>query len=232
MLALIKRLLKDNAGLFYYIYSLEIILRSIKNIWKQEAMIDMIHSLWVMVAATLLIIYSTYRLYRLAYTRDSYFYYSLKYSIHQVLLTGTGINIILNLIFYLLYCPAKTFDLFGKTLSLTSYFVLVVTFLYLFRSLSHKVLARNIFLSTLLGTLIAYPLAFYNTFQDKMKPFFIGASSGMEKVYQIYTSILPITIERSSGLHILTSTSTMVNFIIIGLGLLVYFASKPLKVNW
>lgn len=77
MLALIKRLLKDNAGLFYYIYSLEIILRLIKNIWKQEAMIDMIHSLWVMVAATLLIIYSTYRLYRLAYTRDSYFYYSL-----------------------------------------------------------------------------------------------------------------------------------------------------------
>lgn len=74
MLALIKRLLKDNAGLFYYIYSLEIILRLIKNIWKQEAMIDMIHSLWVMVAATLLIIYSTYRLYRLAYTRDSYFY--------------------------------------------------------------------------------------------------------------------------------------------------------------
>lgn len=30
MLALIKRLLKDNAGLFYYIYSLEIILRLIK----------------------------------------------------------------------------------------------------------------------------------------------------------------------------------------------------------
>lgn len=238
MLTLIRRILKDNIGVFLYIYIIQIILRLVKSIFDDLTILDTVYGLWIMVVATFAVIYSTNILYRLIYTRQSFFYYTLKYTLNQILLVTAGVQILLNFVFYLTYCESGLLEIVGKLLSLTSYFMLATLFLYLTRIFKSKKVGRNLFLLSLLASLGTYAVVYYNVIKDRIgeKIFGIGFTQDSigDSVRHIYMAITPLYLVDVKGadLSYLMTTSNMVNISIVVIGLVIYLAIRKLRINW
>lgn len=80
MLLLIKKLLREYRKTFIYVYFIGLIMRLIVNIFDEVEVLQAINGIWIMISATLLILLSTYFLHEFLYTRQKYFYYTIKYS--------------------------------------------------------------------------------------------------------------------------------------------------------
>ena len=60
MLTLVKRIFKDNIGIFVYVYLIQIVLRILKSLVDDAVILKTVYGLWIMIVATLLVFYSTY----------------------------------------------------------------------------------------------------------------------------------------------------------------------------
>ncbi|BAQ25201.1 putative membrane protein [Streptococcus troglodytae] len=55
MLTLVKRIFKDNIGIFVYVYLIQIVLRILKSIVDDAVILKTVYGLWIMIVATLLV---------------------------------------------------------------------------------------------------------------------------------------------------------------------------------
>ncbi|HHF7060797.1 TPA: hypothetical protein ACPQXF_000923 [Streptococcus mutans] len=238
MLTLVKRIFKDNIGIFVYVYLIQIVLRILKSLVDDAVILKTVYGLWIMIVATLLVFYSTYNLYRLVYTRQNFFYYTLKYSLSQVLLVAASVQLVLNFVFYLTYCEANLTEVGGKFLSLASYFMLVTLLLYVTRAFKYKKIGRNVFLLSLVFLLGSYATFYYNVIKDRVgdRAFGIGFTTDSVKdgIDHVYMNIIPTYLVniKEQDLNFLMTTTNVINVFIITVGLLMYIAIRKIKINW
>lgn len=233
MLLLIKKLLGEYRKTFIYVYFIGLIMRLIVNIFDEVEVLQAINGIWIMISATLLILLSTHFLHEFLYTRQKYFYYTIKYSRLNTLVIIVIILTFLNFMYYLIYADVDLWNAIQKLMSLLTYFITTSSLLYSCRSLSSKKLGSNTFLLTLVSFLVIHSLIFYGIFSEQIyNKFMIGVSS-VVSANNIYTNIVPITlfIDKSTYLE-LSRYSLGVNVLLLLLFSLLLLIMRKIKINW
>lgn len=229
MITITKSIEKRIVPVFVFAFFIELIFKVLFNIWD-DSKLDMIHGIWIMIASSLLVVYSIYDLYTLVYNRKHYFYYTIKFSMVTLLFIHTVLYIINNLVFYLLYIDYDNANILGKAISLLSFYVLNMALLIVFRSFSNIKLGSTLYMLFLLIISLGYPIAYSSLNQDSMKNFMIGTASG-DHTHQIYTAIIPITIMQGDTSYLMHST-LFINCLIIIISTVIYLMFSRKRCNW
>lgn len=232
MLYLINRLIKEYQKIYLYVFVSGFLLRGLSLFFKDENIVQAVYGIWIMITSTFLVVLSTYYLYEFLYTRNKYFFYTVKYSRMRVVLVIMMILMAFNFVYFFSYSDFNFWKSLQKLISLLVYFVSSTSLLYTYRVLSSKKAGLNIFLISIIFLVVAYPYYFYQVFSDKINnQFMIGVSAnGTEN---LYTHILPITLFVEEAVYQELSIYTMgINLIIFVIFSLLLLSVKKLKINW
>ncbi|MDS4004865.1 hypothetical protein EQ811_11760 [Staphylococcus capitis] len=229
MLTITKNIEKRIGPIFICAILVEIIFKLLFNIWDNDKL-EMIHGVWVMIASTILIVYSIYDMYILIFSRKYYFYYTVKTSISVILIIHTILYIINNFIFFLFYSDFDIIDPVGKILSLLSFYLFNMLILIIFRSFTNLKKGSVIYICTFLIFNLGYPILYASLKHEDMKNFMIGTANN-DNTYQIYTSIIPITI-MDGVKDTLINNTILINVTIIFISLILYIFLRKKKTNW
>lgn len=233
MKIIFKHYIQDYFKVYLYIFIIGLIIRGINSIFYKVELVGLLNAIWILISATLLIILSSYYLYEFLYTRKHYFYYTTMYSPTTLLISLAITFSVFNLAYYITYANLNFWDFFQKSISIISYFLLISSLLYSYRSINSKKIGFNLFLLSTTTILAAYAISFYQLFSDKIgENVMIGVSS-LDGARNIYNNILPITIFVNKNLyHQLSITTVSINFFIIVFFSLSFFILKKIKINW
>lgn len=231
MLTITKYIEKRIIPPFLLAFLIEIIFKILFQVWYDNKL-DMIHGVWIMISTSLLVVYSLYDMYTLVYSRKHYFYYTTRYNIKTILLTHTVLYIVNHFIFYLLYVDYDHSNIFGKLVSLVSFYALNLALLLIFRLMANVKIGAILYLFVLMIFTLAYPVLFIsiNESKDLLKQFMIGAVNS-ENIYQIYTTLIPITVLNGSK-DILTNHTLLINGIVTIFSFILCLIFKSRKYNW
>lgn len=231
MVTLIKHIENRIILPYLLVFLLEIIFKILFVFWDNNKL-DMIHGVWIMISTSLLIVYSLYDMYNLIYSRKYYFYYTLKFNINTILIIHSLLYIVNNFIFYLLYVNYDNLNILAKLISLMSFYTLNIVLLLIFRNINNYKVGSLAYLSSLVLVIFTYSILFIsiNLNNGSIKQFMIGAVNN-DEVFQIYTTLLPITII-SGNENSLINTTLTINIIFIFISLILYLILKRKKYNW
>lgn len=231
MLTLIKRLSLNYIKIFAYMSIIALFFRLLMK-YIDNPILTMINAIWILTSTTIMIALSTYFLYEFIYTKRYYFYHTLKYSIHEVLVILSAILIVFNLIYYIIYSNFNLYDFIQKTISLISYFSILILLLYFFRSINSKKIATNLILFSLLVLIAIYPVIFNLVFKDELGFVMIGVNSN-EGIRNIYTTILPLTLfEKEIDYSLFSKYTLVINSIITLICGFLFTMIREIKINW
>lgn len=233
MLILIKRFLHDYSKVYLYFYIIDLFFKVLTVLFSNHAFIEVLRSVWILVSSTMLITISTYYIYNFLYTRNRFYYYTLKYS---KLYTATLLSIIMsifNLIHYFIYGEYDWLMVIQKIISIFSYFALVLIIFYFFRSTFSKKTGLNLSLLTILSIILLQGLYIYQVFGKALENnFMIGISSHILSK-NVYINILPITLMTNSEMyHEIAIYTFIVNVAILLLITILNIFTRKQKINW
>lgn len=233
MCLLIKKITRDYKNAYLYVYGISIVMRIITFMSGDIEWIRMLNGIWVMISATFLIGISTYFLYELLYTRNRYFYYTLKYSKMQILIIYSFIFAFFNIIYYLIISNFDIWQLFQKVISILSFFSIVSMLLYLCRILTKKSVRLNLFIFSIVSVLIFQVWCFYYMFMSNNQDRVMIGVSSVNEIKNVYNNIIPLTLFVDvQRYQILAEQSLIMNLIVTIISILILFSLKNKKINW
>lgn len=232
MKVLIKNLSLDFCIAFAYVYIFEIVFQLTIFLLPNNEIIRMIHGIWIMLSSSGLVVLSTYYMYEFIFSRNFYFYYTIKYSRHIVLVTMAVMFTLLNFIYYIIYNLSLDYEAILKIVSLLAYFAIIGFTLFISRSLLSNKIGKNVFLLTVLALVIGGSILFTVILNDILGEFMIGITS-FESAKNIYASIMPIVLLAPGDEYFILSIYSLVfNLLLILLSTVGYFSIKKIKINW
>lgn len=233
MCLLIKKIIRDYKNVYLYVYGISIVMRMITFMSGDIEWIRMLNGIGVMISATFLIGISTYFLYELLYTRNRYFYYTLKYSKMKILVIYSFIFAFFNIIYYLIISNFDIWQLFQKVISILSFFSIVSMLLYLCRTLAKKSVRLNLFIFSLVSVLIFQVWCFYYMFMSNNQDRVMIGVSSVNEIKNVYNNIIPLTLFVDvQRYQILAEHSLIMNLIVTIISILILFSLKNKKINW
>lgn len=235
MITLIKHLYKDYFSIFYYVIVLEVLFKLIYLNFRHSEVIGAVYAIWILISSTILIATSSYLMYKYIFTREKFFYYTIKYNMHVSFFILTLMFCVLNYLYYLIYSmfgSIEVFEAIQKFFSLLCYFMVIATIYYNFRGFKNARISKNASLVVIIAFFVLYSLNFCTLFKEKMGFFMIGATS-YTPAKNIYAGILPITlINYSENYFTLAKISLTINVIIATISIISYRLSIRKKINW
>ncbi len=233
MLFVFKKNIKDILKIVLPVYFVETTFQLILFFLKQNNNIAMIHAVWVMLATTMLVIFSLYDLYRLVFTRDYFFFYTLKYEVSSIAVIKSVVYTLALCIFYILYTPLLDLNLLPKLLSISSFYCVNIIILLGFRSFSSKKIGVFFYVLCLSGITVIPTLIYLLTYYEKMSGFMIGATNKIENAKQVYNLIIPITIiPIRENFNELFNSPFIFNICLLFLSIFLFTLIKTRKFNW
>lgn len=233
MLFIFKKNIKDILKVFLPVYFVETTFQLALFLWKQNNNIAMIHAVWVMLSATILVIYSLHDLYRLIFTRDYFFFYTLKYKVPTIAAIKSIVYILALFIFYILYTPLSDLNFLPKLFSISSFYCINIIFLLGFRSFSSKKISTFSYVLCLAGITVLPTLLYLLTYYDKMSGFMIGATNKIENTEQVYNLLIPVTIiPIKANFDELYNYPFIFNACLLFLSMFLFSLIKTRKFNW
>jgi len=222
------------------VYIIELIFKIALAFLPNNSTVDLVHQLWIMLSATLVILYSMYDLYAFTYTRKHFFLYTTKYKIPTMLLIYAAIYIVANIIFYTLYSLSdvtqimefNTTQFLHKSLSLTAFYLVNVFMLLTTKALWTKKLGQCIYGLVIILLMVAVPIVYIVFTKDI---FGVGVGLTSEVSRQIYTFILPVYVfeEDAQNLAIDPTFYPMVfNACLATFSFVLWFFVSKVKQNW
>ncbi|MDV2844376.1 hypothetical protein [Pediococcus acidilactici] len=228
MKTLLIDLFKRTQFLFFPVLMLEIISKIVMKLQNSSQLI-MLHTIWIMLAAFFLIIYSVRDLFKLIFTRNQFFYYSMKYKPTTILFLKSLMYIFMNYLFYLVYVPQINIEAIYKFEALFTFYMLNAAILMLLKSIKANSLVYIIAVILILGIIVT---GFMTYFYSQMPHWMIGAND-YHSAKQVYLTIIPITFLGLAGDYSKVIHSAIeMNGLLSTLGLGIFIYANKLKANW
>ncbi|MGX6995242.1 hypothetical protein [Pediococcus acidilactici] len=231
MMAIINRLFRDIYIVFLPAFVIEAGFKFFLTLVSRSVQFDMLHVIWIMLAAFFLIIYSMLDQYKLIFTRKEFFYYTTKYSVTSVLFLKLTLYILMNFVFYLLYAANLNIEILYKLLSITTFYIFNAAVLIIVKSIFSKKNAGNIYVLLTPILMIIIVVSFIYFFYDQMPHFMLGANS-MYSAKQMYISIMPLTLfGELRDYNSVILGSILLNCFLGILGIILFLLCRKCKIN-
>jgi|GEM_PF-1496590 membrane protein len=235
MLILIKRLFIDYYKVFLYTIVVSIVWRVSSGLINDAEMVNRMNEIWILIASTGLVLLSTFYLYRFIFSRDKFFYYTLKFDVITTVILLALVFVVLNLVFYSSYINVDNLSISSilmKIISTLTYFMFTVALMLVCRTMINKQRARNMYISLATVFILLAIVLFFVFFDSELDPYAIGVSSSLG-AKNIYINIFPVNVlEPNESFNQIAYIAVAINIIWTTISIICIQVIKKHKINW